>query len=270
MTDRAKQRQMLLQSLTDYQMSLLKDGERLDDLYRCGLKLIQQPRYFCIGSDSVLLADFAEILPREDVLDVGCGNGGMTLLLYVKCPQAHYTGVEVMANCADLARRNVLLNGLAKDIAIIDGDFRGLADGGKKYDKIICNPPYMPLSSKRLSSVAERAAARFELNGTLADFFRTARAVLRVDGSFNLVVPSARDDEVCRIAAENGFFCRRRQAVWAADGGRCLLTLWEFVLNFCQTAVLADISIAAADEVCKKHWPESCLHGKGGGEPPEK
>ena len=34
MTDRAKQLQLLLLSLKEYQMSLLKYGERLEDLYR--------------------------------------------------------------------------------------------------------------------------------------------------------------------------------------------------------------------------------------------
>ena len=275
MTSRAEQQKMLMDGLTDYQRSLLKDDERLDDLYRCGLKLIQQPRYFCIGSDSVLLADFTEISEGERVLEVGCGNGGLIMLLYVKCPNACYTGIEVMENCADLARRNLLLNGLQEKIAIICGDFRRLpaelAKTGvfqttetncrqKKYDKIICNPPYQPMSSKRISPVRERAAARFELNGTLAEFFVAAKALLTPNGGFSLVVPAARNDEVKAIAEKEGFFCRRCQAVRSIDDKKQLLTLWDFGKKPCQTLVLPSVNICLADEVCKKHWPESSVY----------
>ena len=38
----------------------LKDGERLDDLVRDGMRLIQRPDQFCFSVDSVLLGQ----LPR--------------------------------------------------------------------------------------------------------------------------------------------------------------------------------------------------------------
>ncbi len=38
---------------------ILKPGERLDDLQTSGMRLIQRPDIFRFGTDSVLLADFA-------------------------------------------------------------------------------------------------------------------------------------------------------------------------------------------------------------------
>ena len=40
---------------------ILREGERLDDLQRDGLMLIQNPEWFCFGMDAVLLTGFAKI-----------------------------------------------------------------------------------------------------------------------------------------------------------------------------------------------------------------
>lgn len=248
--------QKLWNSLTEEQRSLLKKGERLADLYRCGLKLIQQPRYFCIGSDSVLLADFVSIKPGEAVLEAGSGNGGLLLLLYAKEPLAEYTGVEVMPKCADLAIRNMKLNALAEKIKIVTADFRDFARQNLQvYDKIVCNPPYFPEKNCRLSSVAERAAARFELNGNLEEFFAAAKKALKENGSFYLVIPSERLPETKEIAEKYGFFCRRYRPILSADGNEVLLYLWEFVINpvliDCETCLPA-LNIRSADEICQQ------------------
>ena len=50
--------------------NLLKPGERLDDLQRNGLHIIQHPRAFRFGMDAVLLADFTRLRPRERAADM--------------------------------------------------------------------------------------------------------------------------------------------------------------------------------------------------------
>ena len=55
-------------------MEGLLPGERIDDLMRNGLKLIQQEDGFRFGTDSVLLADFAIYGRMERVADLGTGE----------------------------------------------------------------------------------------------------------------------------------------------------------------------------------------------------
>jgi tRNA1Val (adenine37-N6)-methyltransferase len=43
----------------------LKEGERLDDLVRDGMKLIQRPDQFCFSIDSVLLAHYPAIKGKD-------------------------------------------------------------------------------------------------------------------------------------------------------------------------------------------------------------
>lgn len=53
----------------------LKENERIDDLELDGLKIIQNKNWFCYGTDSVLLSDFAkEIHSGSKILDLGAGN----------------------------------------------------------------------------------------------------------------------------------------------------------------------------------------------------
>ena len=47
----------------------LKENERLDDLQRNGLQIIQKTDGFCFGMDAVLLSGFAAVKPGERALD---------------------------------------------------------------------------------------------------------------------------------------------------------------------------------------------------------
>ena len=65
--------------------------ERLDDLQN-GYEIIQDPGKFCFGSDAVLLSWFARAQKNEQVLDMGCGNGIIPILLRARKKGSHVTG----------------------------------------------------------------------------------------------------------------------------------------------------------------------------------
>ena len=73
----------------------LKEQERLDDLQRNGLKIIQKTDGFCFGMDAVLLSGFAAVKPGEKVLDLGTGTGIIPLLLSAKTEGQHFSGLEI-------------------------------------------------------------------------------------------------------------------------------------------------------------------------------
>ena len=63
---------MELSSITGF--DLLQD-ERLDDLVRGGLKIIQSPSAFCFSMDAVLLANFVSVKKGDKIVDLGTGTG---------------------------------------------------------------------------------------------------------------------------------------------------------------------------------------------------
>ena len=123
----------------------LMENERLDDLQRNGLKIIQKTDGFCFGMDAVLLSGFASVKPGERALDLGTGTGIIPLLLSAKTKGEHFTGLEIQTEIMKMAQRSVALNGLEKKIDIIQGDIKEASRifGAASFDVVTSNPPYM-------------------------------------------------------------------------------------------------------------------------------
>ena len=62
----------------------LKPDERIDDLERCGYKIIQNTKKFCFGIDAVLLSGFAKANKGDKVVDLGTGTGILPILMEAK------------------------------------------------------------------------------------------------------------------------------------------------------------------------------------------
>ena len=67
MADRNGLQEEFPENLKKTSPDVLQPGERLDDLQRDGLKLIQNPSWFCFGMDAVLLSAFANVKRGRDV-----------------------------------------------------------------------------------------------------------------------------------------------------------------------------------------------------------
>ncbi len=163
--------------------------ERIDDLMCNGLKLIQDPSLFCFGMDAVLLSSFVRASENDSLLDLGCGNGILPVLLSGKTKARRIAGLELEQKSAALAARNVRLNGLEDRVEIINGDVRE-ADRffpAASFHVVTANPPYYAAGSGFENPSGERAAARHEIHGTFEDFVKAAAHVLKSSGHFYLV-----------------------------------------------------------------------------------
>lgn len=167
----------------------LKGNERIDDLQRCGYRIIQDPGKFCFGMDAVLLAGFAKAEASDCVLDLGTGTGIIPLLMEARYHCAQLTGLEIQPESADMAARSVALNGLSDRIHIVTGDIKE-ADSlfaSASFDCITCNPPYMIGNHGIKNPNAPKAVARHELLCTLEDVVRQTAKLLKPGGHFFLV-----------------------------------------------------------------------------------
>lgn len=167
----------------------LRPGERLDDLGRAGLRIIQHPGRFPFALDPVLLAHFARVPRRGRVLDLGTGTGVIPLLLAARHPDIHIAGLELQAESAEMAARSVALNHLQARVQIDCGDYREVAAlyGHGRFDLVTMNPPYREQGRGRISPDPARAGARHELWGSLSEAMAAAATAVRFGGRVAVV-----------------------------------------------------------------------------------
>lgn len=166
--------------------------ERLDDLQTPnGMRLIQNPEWFCFGVDAVLLSDFAAktIKPKSRVLDMCCGNGIIPVLLSEKTAAAQIDGIEIQPPVAEMANRSVLLNSLSDRVSITAGDLKDAPGifGKTVFDAVTCNPPYKEASGGLKNSADTKTIARHEILCSLEDIIVSAEKVIKPGGKLFLI-----------------------------------------------------------------------------------
>ncbi len=193
-----------------------KTGERVDDLQRCGLKILQDPERFCFGMDAVLLSAFVKAKKGDRLLDLGTGTGILPLLLSAKTPCAHLTGLELQEESADMARRSVAMNALEDKIDIVTGDLRDADRLFPKasFDVVTSNPPYMIEAHGIVNPADTKAIARHELFCNFRDVAQAAAAMLKEGGHFYLVHRPFRLAEILTTLSENKLEPKRMRLVY--------------------------------------------------------
>ncbi|MCI8583668.1 MAG: tRNA1(Val) (adenine(37)-N6)-methyltransferase [Dorea sp.] len=184
--------------------SLLREGERLDDLQTGGYCLIQNPSLFCFGIDAVLLSSFAKVKKGERALDLGTGTGIVPILLEAKNEGAFYGGLEIQEVSADIARRSVKYNNLEGKIEIRTGDIKEAAEiyGAASFEVITVNPPYM-IQSHGVKNVNDsKYIARHEVYCTLRDVLEQSAKLLKEKGRFYMVHRPFRLPEIMKAMCE--------------------------------------------------------------------
>ncbi len=194
----------------------LREGERLDDLQRNHLKLIQNPSKFCFGMDAVLLSGYASVKKGGRCLDLGSGNGIIPILLSAKTEGAEFVGLEIQEESADMARRSVEGNGLEGRVRIETGDIREASQifGMASFDVVTSNPPYMTSGHGLKNEDFARTIARHELLCSLADLARETARVLKPGGKFFLVHRPFRLAEIVRELSVQSLEPKRMRLVY--------------------------------------------------------
>ena len=163
--------------------------ERIDDLERSGLKIIQDDEKFCFGMDAVLLSGFIKAKAKEKVLDLGSGTGIIPILLTAKTEADKFYGLEIQKDMADMAARSVALNNLQEKVQIIEGDIKKAVDifGPAAFDVVCSNPPYMNDMHGIKNPKEPLAIARHEVKCSLHDVLSQSAKLLKTGGRFYMV-----------------------------------------------------------------------------------
>ncbi len=186
---------------------LKNSDETLDTFYHGRVLVLQKKRGYRFAVDAVLLADFIQPRPADELLELGCGCGIISLLLSQK-PFRHLTSLEIQPSLADLARRNVILNHLEEKITVIEADLRTYSPG-RKFDVIFANPPYFKLATGWVSPMTEKAIARHEIMVDAPSLLSKTSELLKPDGRCYFIYRANRYPEILEIMRLNRLFPRR-------------------------------------------------------------
>ena len=168
----------------------LKEDERIDDLEYKGLKLIQNKKGFCFGVDAVLLSDYAKGIKKgSTVVDIGTGTGIVAILLCAKTNLKKIYGIELQEEGANIAQRNVELNGLDDKMEVVNINIKDVFSKleKNKIDVIVTNPPYKKHDTGVKNLDTRQLISRHEVECTLEDIIKNASLLLKDLGEFYMV-----------------------------------------------------------------------------------
>jgi len=170
------------------------EDETLDTFYRGSILVLQKKEGYRFSVDAPLLAGFIKTKRSDEILELGAGNGIISLLLSIN-PFKHITALEIQESLADIARRNVKLNNLERKVSIIREDLRHY-DPGKKFDVIFSNPPYIKKGEGHLSSSLEKSIAKHELKCDIFDIIEKTAKLLKNRGRAYYVYLAKRKNDL--------------------------------------------------------------------------
>jgi len=194
--------------------------EAFDELWPGGPRFMQTEESFKLSTDSVLLADFANMKRVKSCLDLGSGAGVLCVLLSAKNSGSVITGIELQTDFAELSRKNLSENGMDGRVGILTADLREYRKlvKAESFDLVVSNPPYFAENSGLSAPVLHRAQAREEKNCAFSDICAAAKWALRWGGTFALVHRPERLSEIFCAMTEAGIEPKRlRMVLYSAE-----------------------------------------------------
>jgi ribosomal protein L3 glutamine methyltransferase len=112
------------------------------------------------------------------VLDLCTGNGSLAVLAAMAWPEVAVDAADLSADALTVARINVERHDLAKRVTLLQGDGLAAVRRDRRYDVILCNPPYVNEASMQALPAEFTAEPRMALAGGAdgMDFVRTLLA----------------------------------------------------------------------------------------------
>ncbi|MDR2006857.1 MAG: peptide chain release factor N(5)-glutamine methyltransferase [Acidaminococcales bacterium] len=146
-------------------------------------------------------------------LDIGTGSGALALSILQNCPDACAVGLDISAAALEMAKMNAEKFSLAGRIEFINSDVRNFFDqaGGKKFDLIVSNPPYIPGGEISALALEVQKEPPLALDGGPDGlyFYRLilgrGKTLLAPGGSVFLEIGSTQAAAVSDIALQAGF-----------------------------------------------------------------
>lgn len=154
-----------------------------------GLKLFQDPDYFCFSLDSVVLANYCNIRVRDSKIVEFCSGNGVVSIIMSQRTKANIIGIEIQEKLYNMANESLNINNLNERITFINEDIKEYVKGkDNNVDLIVCNPPYFKYDqNNKINDSIEKQIARHEICINIDDICSCASKILKDNGKLCIV-----------------------------------------------------------------------------------
>lgn len=154
-----------------------------------------------VGTDGVLLGAWADVENATAILDIGTGTGLIALMAAQRNKTAIIDAVEIDPDACRQARENVSDSPWNGRIRIYNTSIFDFSPE-KKYDTIICNPPFFINSTR--TPAFQRTIARHCENFSHTGLLCKVSQLLAPNGNFCMILPPVEAENVIHYASQKG------------------------------------------------------------------
>ena len=180
----------------------------IENLESVNKKIIIDENGLKITQDAILLSEFIKKYfntkyknkEKKTILEIGAGQGIMTLLLSKIEIFEKIFAVEIQKDIFEIFKKNIKINNLEEKITSINEDIKTIKG---EYDFIFSNPPYKKINSGKLPENEAEQISKYEILLTLEELFYEIKRLLKNYGEFFVIVPDDRLNDVFRYIYAN-------------------------------------------------------------------
>ena len=211
-------------------------SKKINDLLGYGnLKIVQDKNYFNFSLESILLPNFIKVNKSDNkIIDLGCGNLPMPLIINYLYPEKEIIGIELQKEIYDLAIETLKINNLENKIKVLNIDIKDIKSyfNSETFDIVISNPPYFKKNEQtKINDNRVKSIARHEIAITLEEIIEKASFLLKNKGKFGLVHRTERLDDVIILLKKYNIEPKKIQFIYPKIDKPSNLFLLEGVKN---------------------------------------
>ena len=211
-------------------------SKKINDLLGYGnLKIVQDKNYFNFSLESILLPNFIKVNKSDNkIIDLGCGNLPMPLIINYLYPEKEIIGIELQNEIYDLAIETLKINNLENKIKVLNIDIKDIKSyfNSETFDIVISNPPYFKKNEQtKINDNRVKSIARHEIAITLEEIIEKASFLLKNKGKFGLVHRTERLDDVIILLKKYNIEPKKIQFIYPKIDKPSNLFLLEGVKN---------------------------------------
>lgn len=166
---------------------------------RCAMKVTTDSCFFgAWAAEEIRNSEFKV----HDLLDIGAGTGLLSLLIAQK-NAVEIDAVEIDEEASGQAKENIAASPWKDRIRIFNENILSFHPD-KKYDCIVCNPPFY--ENELASSQQRKNTAHHSRQLTVSQVINVVKTHLKEGGSFFLMYPYKRKEEVEKLIFKNELY----------------------------------------------------------------